>query len=268
MHILKGVQLTRTRNKGYTLIELGVVIAAVVVLIAFTVSYITPASKSATLEVTLDTVEKWAKVAQTTGNRLASFEACEEDEPCKYKKWTKPENCPGSGASQKHVYKDDGLCLYDLSNPKHRALLSGLPQATNYTNLVSHKPFYLIHDTHQVQAFACVPGDTVVGKAFTNAAEVSDIYATNACRNTATQTNALLYHSLTDLSAEAARILARRFNEEKTDLGDLPPIVKPPPKKIPPEPGCSAINVRHFMQNHAKKRAATNHALHTEQPSP
>ncbi|MDP7038440.1 MAG: type II secretion system protein [Myxococcota bacterium] len=255
-------------NKGYTLIELGVVISAIVVLIAFTVSYITPASKSATLEVTLNTVEKWAKVAQTTGNRLASFEACESEEPCKYKKWTSPENCPGSNAAEKHVYKDDGPCLYDLSNPQHRDLLSGLPQATSYTNKVSNKPFYLIHDTHQVQAFTCVPRDTVVGKAFTNAAVVADIYATNACKNTATENNALLYHTLSDLTAEAARILARRFNEEKTDPGDLPPIVRPPPKPLPPERGCSAIHVRHFMQNHAKKRAAMRHALRTEPPPP
>ena len=234
--------MLKKASTGFTLIELGMVIAAIVVLIAFVTSFIGPASDNAALEVTLDTVEEWTKLSQTTGNRLASYEACENQEPCKYKKWVLPENCPGSAATDQHFYRIDGPCLYDLANPSHREILSGLPNATAYTNKLNNKPFYLIHDAHQVQAFTCVPVSSVAGKAYTKAAVVEGIYATNACKADGTETNALLYHTLSDLTPESARILARRFNEEKTTPGDLPPIVRPPPKPLPPRQGCSQWN--------------------------
>jgi len=224
----------KEKQNGFTLIEIGVVIFAIAVLIAFIVPKLSAFKDAATLEASMASMRNWAKVAQSTGMNIAQFRACDE-ENCTFEKFVEGDVCNpkkagglkqmGHGASaQEHVYTDDadGACIYNLESPTHRKELVGLPEIDKYLNQQrggEEGVIYLVHQAHTVRAFTCVDRAFVEGKAFVNSAEIGDdpVYEQLDCD---ADDHLVLYHSMPAMTASFAKAVARKIAMEGDDGDD------------------------------------------------
>jgi prepilin-type N-terminal cleavage/methylation domain-containing protein len=206
----------KEKQNGFTLIEMGVVLFAIVVLMSVIVPNLIGFRDAATLEASVESIRNWTKVAQSTGMNMAQFEPCDPGDGCTFRKYIDGLDCPSQLGSGNYYY-DNGACVYDLSTESDRLLLTGLPGLGDYTNRQNGNPIYLLHDAQTVQAFTCVDLAFVEGTsanyATIKAGSIYEAYCTDADA-------AALFHSIPALTANYAKAIARKMVMDGAGAGD------------------------------------------------
>jgi len=195
------------RQNGFTLLELGVVVAIMVLAMALVIPQI-GAVKDAYLRGALaGSLQDWAERARQTNAAMVKYEACASGDDCTFMKTVAGNLCP-STAHPVHYYADHGTCLYNLHDSRDRAHLD-LPNR-DFSNIQNGQPLYLLHGDSSVAALTCI--DAAFGSIFHQGAFGSGQSAAGSldCPNGTVETS----YTIPALSEHAAKSLARRGRYE------------------------------------------------------
>ena len=205
-----------TKEQGFTLIELAIVLGIMVVAMALVMPQV-EAVKDAYLRGALaGSLQDWAERARQTNAAMVKYEACASGDDCTFMKTVAGNFCP-STAHPVHRYADHGTCLYNLHDSRDRAHLD-LPNR-NFSNIQNGQPLYLLHGDSSVAALTCI--DAAFGSIFGQGSFGSAYVSGHSldCPNGTVETS----YTIPALSEHAAKSLARRARYHvAAQVGPLP----------------------------------------------